>query len=141
MCVDLNQTLYHLVALFCLSPDSHSEEYEKLHIKSDVLVEKLAAVRCSENLAFKLRAKKIIPESVYDRATAPGPQMVQIRIIINAVLPKVDNSAENYRTFLCTLQEIDEDYPKIVDGMKLYCISFHLECNYSCCKWYFDTSV
>ena len=86
----------------------HTVEYQKLLKTSDSLVPQLAAAKCAGTLANKLRAKELIPDSVYNAATSYGPGITepsQIRAIIDAMLPKVERNSENYYIFLRILNE------------------------------------
>ena len=84
--------------------------YDRMLEKSDVIIRHLAAVKCSGVLADKLRSKKLIADTTYERGTNFGPEVFEttrVRSMINAVLGKVKANQENYDRFVDTLSEIE----------------------------------
>ena len=99
-------------------------EYDKLLECSDTLITQLAAAKCAEILATKLRAKKLITESVFANATSAGPGVIErtrIQAIIGHVLAQAKNNSAYCSKFLDVLRDIEglQDVVELLEGTKL----------------------
>ena len=100
---------------------SSSHEYDQMIRNYDLIINQLASVRCSGELADKLRSKKLISDQVYEEGINFGPGIVEstrIRAMINAVLAKVSLNKEHYCTFISILAELEglEDMIHLLQG-------------------------
>ena len=115
-----------------------SEEYNKLFYRRPTIIKALAAERCTVDLAGRLQIRGLISDDVYSQATNYAlVDSERLRIILEAVLAKVDLNPQRYDEFIDVLQEIGalEDLVSIIEGKVLLsfclcsCISICIFCS------------
>ena len=86
---------------------TQTPEYQKLQEKFDTLIHHLGAILSSEDLADKLFAKKLITSGKQEEASlSTVPNTKKIRVLVIAVLAKVQFDTANYEKFVTVLSNI-----------------------------------
>ena len=85
-----------------------TQQYDRLFIKFDQLIENLADITRAEVLADKLRRKRLITKGCWEEACLPTvTDSKRIRLLIRAVLSQVELNPANYDKFVSALREFE----------------------------------
>ena len=91
-----------------LHSGKETTQYKKVAAKHEQIITTLSATVSAEGLVGKLERKKLIGEEIRRKARGEREDINKIRIIMEAVLAKIELNPANYDKFIETLREFGD---------------------------------